>query len=235
MNLYDLMMGAQGGRGVDTLASQFRLTPQQTQAALQAMMPAFSLGLQNLAQNPMGLAALFSQMANGAHLAAYANPMQIPAAGLGGDLIGQIFGSPSNAQQIARQAAHTSGVAPQAIQQMMPLVASMLMGGLTQAMSAQGLTSMVTQLADAFTTAAGLEPPPQPPPTLANPVALWTSWIEGFTGAGKPTPQKSPALQSTLTTLNSLMQAGVAVSAAQRQALNNMLQSISNAAKATKV
>jgi hypothetical protein len=118
---------------------------------------------------------------------------------------------------------------------MMPLVASMLMGGLTQAMSAQGLTSMVTQLADAFTTAAGLEPPPPPPPTLANPVALWTSWIEGFTGAGKPTPQKSPALQSTLTTLNSLMQAGVAVSAAQRQALNNMLQSISNAAKATKV
>lgn len=235
MNLYDLMMGAQGGQGVNTLAGQFGLSPQQTQAALQAMMPAFSLGLQNFAQNPIGLGALFGQMANGANRAAYANPMQPAAAGLGLDLIGQIFGAPQITQQIAQQAARNSGVSPQAIQQMMPLVASMLMGGIAQAMSAQGLGSVVTQLADAFSTAAGLKPAPPPPPSLANPVELWTSWANAFMGASKPTPPKSMALESTLNTLNTLMQAGVAVSAAQQQALNGMLQSISNAAKSAKV
>ena len=37
MNLNDIMQAAQGGQGVNNLASQFGVTPEQTQAAVQAM------------------------------------------------------------------------------------------------------------------------------------------------------------------------------------------------------
>ena len=54
MNLNDIIQAAQGGQGVNNLASQFGLSPEQTQAAIQAMMPAFSTGLQNAMQDPAG-------------------------------------------------------------------------------------------------------------------------------------------------------------------------------------
>ena len=56
MNLNDILQAAQGGQGVTNLASQFGLTPEQTQAAIQAMIPAFSGGLQNARKVRQGLA-----------------------------------------------------------------------------------------------------------------------------------------------------------------------------------
>ena len=155
MNLYDLMTGAQGGQGVNALANQFGISAQQTQAALQALAPAFSLALQNATRDPTGFGALLNQMTNGAHAAAYANPGAAAPAGLNANVLGQIFGSQQVAQQIGQQAAQAAGVNPQVVQQMMPLVASMLIGGIAQTMAAQGLGGMIAQLANAFASGAG--------------------------------------------------------------------------------
>lgn len=45
MNLNEIMQAAQGGQGVNNLASQFGLTPDQAQSAVQAVIPAFSQAL----------------------------------------------------------------------------------------------------------------------------------------------------------------------------------------------
>ncbi|MGO9744288.1 MAG: DUF937 domain-containing protein [Roseiarcus sp.] len=229
MNLYEVMMGAQGGQGVNSLANQFGLSAQQTQAALQAMLPAFSLGLQNVAQNPTGFATLLEQMTNATNAAAYSNPAQIPAAmNLGGAILGQIFGSPQIALQIGQQAALSSGVSAQAIQQMMPLVASMLMGGIAQAMAAQGLGGMVRQLASAFAAGAGLNPVAPAPPVAANLLAAWMTMLSGLMGARAA---QTSLYQTGLATLNSMLDAGVKVSNAQQKSLNDLLQSITDATK----
>ena len=55
MSLNDIIQAAQGGQAINNLASQFGLTPEQTQAAVQAMMPAFSMGLQRPRADPNGL------------------------------------------------------------------------------------------------------------------------------------------------------------------------------------
>lgn len=228
MNLFDVMMGAQGGQGVNTLANQFGISPQQTVSALQAMIPAFSLGMLNTAQDPMGFGALLGQMTNGAHLAAYANPAGSAAAAPGAALLGQIFGAPQIAQQVVQQAAQNSGVNAQVVQQMMPLVASMLVGGMAQAMAAQGLGAMVGQLANAFTTGAGLQAPPPAAAPLANPMSLWMDWVNAFVGAKKPAAPTYD-VKAGLGALENLMQAGVQITTAQQQALEQLLQSISNA------
>ena len=246
MNLYDVMMGAGGGQGVTTLANQFGISQQQTQAALQAMMPAFSLGMQNTALDPLGFGALLNQMTNAAHVATYANPAQATAAAaLGGNVLAQIFGSQAIAQQIGQQAALASGVSPQVIQQMMPLVASMLIGGIAQAMAAQGLGNMIGQLANTFAAGAGLNANPGGPMNPAANIAanagnLMNAWMNMLgslaSGGAAPAPAtpQAAAFKVGLNTLNGLMQAGVQISNAQQQGFSDILQSISNASKAAR-
>src|SRR5207237_7246976 len=95
MTLNDIIQAAQGGQGVNNLAAQFGLTPEQTQAAIQAMIPAFSHGLQRTAQDPTGLGGILNQVMNGLHQGTFTDPNQAGAAGgAGGGVLGQIFGSP---------------------------------------------------------------------------------------------------------------------------------------------
>jgi hypothetical protein len=220
MNLYDLMTGAQGGQGVNALANQFGLSAQQTQAALQALAPAFSLALQNATRDPTGFGALLNQMTNGAHAAAYANPGAAAPAGLSANVLGQIFGSQQVAQQIGQQAAQVAGVNPQVVQQMMPLVASMLIGGIAQTMAAQGLGGMIAQLANAF--ASGAASPAATSPAVGAPFAAWMNMINSL----QPGAPQSTPFQAGLGILNSLLEAGVQVSEAQRQGMRDVLDSL---------
>src|SRR5271169_7165539 len=111
MNLSEIMQAAQGGQGVDNIASQFGLSPEQTQAAIQAIIPAFSKGLQGAVQDPTSLGGILTHLTSGAHDASYVDPNQANAAsGLGGEVLGQIFGSSGVAAQIGQQASRVSGV-----------------------------------------------------------------------------------------------------------------------------
>ncbi|MGD0639815.1 MAG: DUF937 domain-containing protein [Roseiarcus sp.] len=231
MTLSDIIQAAQGGQGVNNLASQFGLSPEQAQAAIQAMIPAFSTGLQRTAQDPMGLGAILTQMTSGAHQGSFADPSQASAAsGPGGAVLGQIFGSPQIAAQIGQQVAQMSGVSAQIVQQMMPIVASMLMGGLAQAMSSQGLGGLMGQLASAASAPGGLgaTPGPTAAPPPANPFAGLINSLLGLLGAAQqPGSPPAVAVQAGLNTLNAMFQAGVQVSQAHQQGLNEILKSLS--------
>jgi hypothetical protein len=237
MNLNDILQAAQGGQGVNNLASQFGLTPEQTQAAIQAMMPAFSAGLQRTAQDPTGLGGLLSQLTSGAHAASYADPTQTGAAGnLGGAILGQIFGSPQVAEQISQQASRMSGVDPQVIARMMPAVASMLMGGLAHAMSSQGMGGILGQLAGAATAPGGFGSPFGGAGADQGAFGgLVGSVLGGLFGGGAAgnaagSPQ-STAVQAGLNSFASMLEAGVRVSQTHQQGLNDILQSINKAAQ----
>ena len=231
MNLNDIIQAAQGGQGVNNLASQFGLTPEQTQAAIQAMIPAFSTGLQRTAQDPTGLGGILSQLTSGVHQGSFTDPSQAGAAGgAGGGVLGQIFGSPQITAQIGQQASQISGVSPQIIQQMMPIVASMLMGGVFHSMTSQGLGGILGQLAGAVNTPGGLGSVvnqaggAQPAGGLGG---LLGNMLGGLFGGGASgaAPQ-SAALQAGLNTLNSMFQAGVQVSQTHQQGLSDILNSL---------
>jgi hypothetical protein len=230
MTLNDIIQTAQGGQGVNNLASQFGLTPEQTQAAIQAMMPAFSMGLQRTAQDPTGLGAILSQVTNAAHQGSYSDPNQASAAaGPGGGVLGQIFGSPQIAAQLGQQASQMSGVSPQVIQQMMPVVASMLMGGLYHAMNGQGLGGVLGQLAGAANNPGGLgaqvNPPGGAPPASGGLAGMLGGLFSGLLGGGA-TPQ-STAMQAGLNTLGSMFQAGVQVAETHQQGMRDILNAMS--------
>lgn len=233
MNLNDIIQAAQGGQGVNNLASQFGLTPEQTQAAIQAIIPAFSHGFQRTAQDPTGLGGILSQLTSGVHQGSFTDPSQTgAAAGAGGGVLGQIFGSPQITAQIGQQASQISGVSPQIIQQMMPVIASMLMGGLMHTMNNQGLGGILGQLAGAANSPGGLGQTVNPPGEAAPSGGLFGGLLGNvlgglFGGASGANPQ-SAALQAGLNTLNSMFQAGVQVSQTHQQGLNDIFNSLTS-------
>jgi len=229
MNLNEIIQAAQGGEGVNNLASQFGLSPEQTQAAIQAIIPAFSKGLQGAAQDPGSLGGILSHLTSGAHDASYTDPNQANAAsGLGGEVLGQIFGSSGIAAQVGQQASRVSGVDPQIIQQMMPVIASMLMGGLTHVMNGQGLGGILGQLANAATSAGGLASTTNstaaPPASGGLLGGLFGSVIGALTGGGSAAGgSESAEILAGLNTLTSMLHSGVQVPPAHQQALEDIM------------
>ena len=201
MNLNDIIQSAQGGEGLQNLANQFGLSPDQTQAAVQAIIPALSHGLQRAAQNPGALSGVVGELQNDAHAGSYADPAQTGAAAdAGTGALGQIFGGPGVTNQIAEQISRVSGLSPAIVASLLPAVTSMVMGGLAHAMNQQG-------------QGATLNPDAAP----AGGGGLFGSLVSAVTGA------LGGGAQGGLGTLINMFAPGMAVSPDHAQALNQIL------------
>lgn len=160
MNLFEIMQAAQGGNAVNNLSQQFGLSPQQTSSALEALLPALSMGLQNQTRAPDMISQLAGMMTAGqAHQAAFedANGDGIPdhLQQAGNEVLGQLFGSKDVSRAVADQAAMMSGVPNTILKSMLPVVASMVMGGLFKSASSNGLGDLLGQLAQGMMPGAG--------------------------------------------------------------------------------
>ncbi|HJE26184.1 MAG TPA: DUF937 domain-containing protein [Methylorubrum populi] len=167
--MFDILQG-QGDASVRAFGQQFGLTPEQTRRAMEALLPALTMGLQrNAATDPMGLARLFGLMQPGA-----TQPTGAP------DLLTGLFGSPMFGPAVIQQAAAASGVGAQALRQMLPIMAGMIVAGI------------VHLLLNAPAQAPAAEPPPSPYPVGT----LWTDWLNGLSAAAAqmapPAPSPAP-------------------------------------------
>jgi hypothetical protein len=133
LNLFDMLSNSQNGQGMEMLARQFNLSQQQTQAAVEALLPAFSQGLKRNTSDPYGLAGFMSAMASGNHAKYFEDAQKAFApqgVAEGNGILGHLFGSKDLSRAVASQAAQATGVGQQVLQQMLPVIASMIMGGL---------------------------------------------------------------------------------------------------------
>jgi hypothetical protein len=133
MNLFDMLAGAQGGNGIDALAKQFGLSPQQSQSAVEALMPAFSQGFRQNASDPYGIGNFLTALASGQHAKYFDNPAAaFTPQGMaeGNGILGHLFGSKELSRAVASQAAQATGIGQEVLKQMLPALATMLMGGM---------------------------------------------------------------------------------------------------------
>ncbi|MDA4632988.1 DUF937 domain-containing protein, partial [Escherichia coli] len=96
MNLVDMFLKGQGGQAVEALSRQFQLSQQQTIAAIEALMPAFSQGLQRNTADPMGVGAFIQSLSSGQHVNYFDNPQAaFNPAGIadGNAILNNLFGS----------------------------------------------------------------------------------------------------------------------------------------------
>jgi hypothetical protein len=138
-SLFDMIRMAQGGAGMSNIGQQFGLNGQQTQSAIEALMPAFSMGLQRQMQNPAGMMDMFGKGAQGgfANMFDQGAPKE-EAQTAGNDILGNLFGSKDMSRAVAAQASAASGISDTILKAMMPVIASMLMGGFMKSMMGGG-------------------------------------------------------------------------------------------------
>ena len=183
VNWFDLMRQAQGGAGLENFARQFGLSPQQTNAALAALMPAFAMGLQRAATDPTAMAQLFKTMSGG-HFPNFwesgAQAFTPEARQEGKQLLDQLFGSDEVSRRVAHQAATFSGVGVDVLQQMLPLVAGIVAGGLAKMATAKGAMF------------SGMANPPAGQGSGGQAGAWADLWGQWTGAAARPEPEPEP-------------------------------------------
>lgn len=137
MNLLETLLQAQGGDAVRQVAGRFGLDESQASSAISALLPALTGGLQNNVQQG-GLDSLLGALSSGQHDRFLEDPSTLAsedAVSEGNGILGHILGSKDMSRQVAHQAADQTGIAPALMKQMLPVVASMVMGALSKQQS----------------------------------------------------------------------------------------------------
>lgn len=133
MNILEALLQAQGGGAASQLGQQFGLDSRQTQSALAALVPALSGAVQQNAQQPGGLQALLGALAGGGHSRYVEQPQVLGDPGTvqdGNNILGHLFGSKDVSRAVADRASQQTGIGPEILKKMLPIVAAMVMGGL---------------------------------------------------------------------------------------------------------
>lgn len=126
---------------VAAVGRQFGLNEEQTRAALDALVPVVAAGVRRTAQSPEGLQEIFKQVLTSSHggVLEDADAVSLDRAKPGGDeVLGQIFGKKQVSREVAQQLSATSGVGAAILKQLLPIVATMVLGTLAKKMGSGG-------------------------------------------------------------------------------------------------
>lgn len=136
-SLLDLLLKTNNNGLSSQIANQYGIEQNQAEAAMQALMPAFSEGLKRNASSPQGFSAFMQALAQGNHSQYSNNPAQAfseQGIGEGNQILGHLFKSKDLSRKIAEQAATASNVPPSVLKQMLPALAPIILGTLTKNM-----------------------------------------------------------------------------------------------------
>ena len=135
-SLFQALNNAHDGEAVALLGREFELTPKQTEAAVTALLPAISAGLKQSTATVDGLGNLFAVMGQQKDLPALYDDADtaLGPEGLaaGNDVLSVIFGSPDVSQAVVDQAQKFSGVDSNILKKLLPVLAGILVSGLTR-------------------------------------------------------------------------------------------------------
>ena len=141
MNILDSIMTAGNGAAVRQIGAQLGLDEAQTAAALSALVPALSAGLRQNAQTPDGLDGLLGALLSGRHQRYVENPGVLGEAETvtdGNGILGHILGSKDVSRRVAAEAGAQTGLGPDVMKRMLPLVAALIMGAMSRQAAAGG-------------------------------------------------------------------------------------------------
>ena len=149
MNLFDMISQSQGGDAISNLANQFGIEPAQAEQAVRHLAPALGAGLHRNTNNGKGLADLLGSLSGGQH-ERYADDRGLMGAQTtqdeGNGILGHLFGSKKVSRGVAEHASAQTGIGAAILKKMLPVIATMIMGGLAK--KALGGGSSSRSLAD---------------------------------------------------------------------------------------
>ena len=131
----DLLSELTKAGGVDAMARDLGIDESTAQGGLAALLPAIVGGMQNQAgASPQGIAGLGAILGalGGSGLLANVLGQQPTDVSQGNDVLGQIFGNKDTSRAVAADAAQQSGISPELLKKMLPIVAMLVAGYLSK-------------------------------------------------------------------------------------------------------
>ena len=133
--LLDLLAGAQAQPAKQQLGQQFGLSDDMTQQAMAALIPALAAGLKSNASKPGGVEALLGALNKGSHSRYIDEPSLLGSSDTrqdGNSILGHLLGSKDVSRAVASRASEKTGLGNDLLKQMLPVVATMVMGSLAK-------------------------------------------------------------------------------------------------------
>jgi len=117
------------------VGQQFGLSSDQTSGALSQLVPALMAGLQRNTSQKGGMETFLDALSSGNHAQYLDNPDMLGQQATtedGNSILGHIFGSKDVSRAVAGRAAEQTGISADILKKMLPVVATMVMGGLSK-------------------------------------------------------------------------------------------------------
>lgn len=133
--LLDLLAGPQAQPAKQQLGQQFGLSDDMTQQAMSALIPALAAGLKSNAGKQGGVEALLGALSKGSHSRYLDDPGLLgrpETRDEGNGILGHLLGSKDVSRAVASRAAEKTGLGDDLLKQMLPVVATMVMGSLAK-------------------------------------------------------------------------------------------------------
>ncbi|MCW2308098.1 DUF937 domain-containing protein [Rhodobium gokarnense] len=188
-SLINLFYDAQNGDAMENIARQYGLSMDNAERVVEAMLPAFSLGLKRNTANPLALAGFLQALRTGGHQRYFLDPMAAfaPTRRHEEDVIlGHLLGSKEISRAVSDQVEQATGIATNVVRAMLPAVAAILMGGLAHEAPRQAMAMPLDDFLEGF--ARGRPEPPPPEPDF-NVLDALGDFLEGF-GRGRTAPSE---------------------------------------------
>ncbi len=151
-NLYEIVQNAQGGQAVDNLAKRFNISPDEADAAVKALMPAISTAFLKRVGEPAAFGSILGAIGDTHHQEVFADRAAAESnqtMAKGEAAAQHLFGSTETSAAISQRAGGIAGLPVSLVQQMLPVIVSMVMGGLSKGLANQGWGGIFGQLASA--------------------------------------------------------------------------------------
>ena len=141
MNILQDIVSGQNGAIVSQLASQFGLDGQQVESAIGQLVPALARGVRNNSRSNDGLQSLMNALQTGNHQRYIEQPEALSAQDTitdGNAILGHLFGSKEVSREVASRAAEQTGIGSSVLKQMLPVLATAVMGSLSKQTQSSG-------------------------------------------------------------------------------------------------
>lgn len=135
MGLLDELLSGQGSGAIGQIAKQLGLPEDQAKKAAAAMAPALSKGLKKNAEKPGGVESLLGALSKSDHQKYIEKPEEVTkpeAVDEGNKILGHILGSKDVSRNVAGAASKETGLSPDILKKMLPMLAPVVMGALSK-------------------------------------------------------------------------------------------------------
>lgn len=135
MNILEAILSAQGGAPVRQMGARVGVDESQAQSALEALLPMLAGAVNRNATQPGGLEGLLGALSDGHHQRYLDDPSTLTEEATvqdGNAILGHLFGDKEVSREVASRAAAQTGIGADILKRMLPIVAAMLMGGLSK-------------------------------------------------------------------------------------------------------